>query len=122
MSTWGLSNPDAPAYVASWFERAYSPLTRVELDGRGFAYVSNGDPDWGFNVWVYDVRDLVAPVLVGWIPGGAWSDYAVTDMFFVGVKPEGLTVLNITDPYHPRVLCDDCVDLWSNPCSGRRFQ
>ncbi len=120
VSTWDLSDPDAPAYIDSWYERAYYPVARVDVDDRGFAYGGSGDDQWGYYVAVYDIRDPADPAPISFIPGG-YYDYGIDGHTFVGIINNELTVVDLTDPFHPRVVCSDCVELGYPPYTYQRI-
>jgi hypothetical protein len=121
VSTWDLSNPDSPAYIDSWYERAYYPVARVDVDERGFAYAGSGDDQWGYYVAVYDLRNPDDPAPISFIPGGRYYDYGIDGHTFVGIRYSELTVVDLTDPFHPRLVCSDCVELWNRPFPHERI-
>lgn len=69
LTTWDLSNPDSPVVFGQWISSAenhsYGENEVLELDPRGFAYVSNWTTS---RIEVFDLRDPAAARVVAGKP------------------------------------------------------
>jgi len=110
MTTWDLSDPDSPVVLGQWISsaenHAYGENELLELDPRGFAYVSNW---YTSRIEVFDLRDPVQPTPVSRIEKG-WNDFGLVGDTLVGVGYE-LSILDVNDPFHPVAICDRCLDV-----------
>lgn len=113
MTTWDLSDPDSPAVLGQWISsaenHAYGENELIELDPRGFAYVSSW---FTSTIEVFDLRDRLAPTPVSRIHT-TWNDFDLVGDTLVGVGST-LSILDAEDPFHLVPLCDHCLDLDDN--------
>lgn len=112
LTSWDLRDPDSPAVGGRWtlWDEAYDSNNLVLLDRRGFAYEKRAWQFYDeFTLRIWDLRDPSNPVPVADAPG-RWVDAFVDDRTIVG-SFYGLKIVDVSDPFHPVLVCDDCADL-----------
>jgi hypothetical protein len=93
-----LSDPDAPQKVRGPSAPGNGKLHRVE--GLATGYIATSQREQGVYLW--DVADPAAPVIVGTIGGSGMEGLAyVHDRLYVGVRGEGVRVYDVSDPAAP---------------------
>jgi len=113
VTTWDLSDPDSPERLGQWVSaaefRSYAEHDRLEIDSRGFAYVGNWDP---YSVEIFDLRDPLHPKPISYV-WRSWNDFLLFDNLLIGTRWM-LDIIDVSDPFHPVVICDGCRDLSGN--------
>lgn len=112
LTSWDLDDPDAPTVGGRWtlWDETYDSNNLVLLDRRGFAYEKRAWQFYDeFTLRIWDLRDPSNPVPVADAPGG-WVNAFVDDRTIVG-SFYGLKIVDVSDPFHPVLVCDDCADL-----------
>lgn len=123
VSSWDISDPESLEFLGRWtlWDEAYLSLYPMVVDERGFAFVGYGDvwsPYRRFGLRAWDARGTEPPQPIAVL--GGWIDFFVDDGLLVGLTGDsGLTIVDVSDPFNSRLVCQDCagLDLGNGPAS-----
>lgn len=114
VSSWDISDPESPEFLGRWtlWDETFLSLYPMVVDERGFAFVGYGDV-WSlyrqFGVRVWDARGTGPPQPIAVM--GNWVDFIVDEGLLIGLLGESLRIIDVSDPFNPRPVCQECAGL-----------